>query len=161
MKAKDVLNLPWKKVTDWSELTSSYKIIAKYNLEYYVSSTDVDVFVENVFRDIARKLDIPYKELKPILMAENKAFYTLKKRLFKIYKGCGGASPNLIGLQKTLRIPDISNIETAVTKDNVSSCLKLFEELSDIEKAVFLQKIGKINIKIERFAVETEETTVD
>ena len=160
MEAKDVMNLPWKKVTDWSELPASNEDSWRSG-KYYVCSADVDVFVANVFRDIARKLGIPYEELKPILTAENKAFYTLKERLFKAYTGYGKSNTQLIELENTLRVPDISNIETAVTQDNVSICLKLFEELSDIEKAVFLQKIGKINIKIERFAVETEETTVD
>ena len=56
-------------------------------------------------------------------------------------------------MEHTLRVPDLSNIENDVI-DNVSTCLNLFNGLSDIEKAEFLQKIGKIKIKIERFADE-------
>lgn len=158
MEPKDVIGLPWKKVTDWSELSASHEDVWG---RYFVCETDVNVFVENIYRDISHKLNIPCEQLKPILMTENDAFYTLKERLFKAYTGYGKSNTRLIELQNTLRIPDISNVETAVTADNVSICLKLFEDLSDIEKTIFLQKIGKISIKVERFAVQTEETTVE
>lgn len=155
MEAKDVIGLPWKKVSDWSELSASNE---DFWGNYFVCSTDVNIFVENIYRDISRKLNISYEQLKPILMAENEAFYTLKERLFKVYIGYSKNNTQLIELQNTLRVPDISNVETA---DNVSICLKLFEDLSDIEKTIFLQKIGKIRIKVECFAVQTEETTVE
>ncbi len=158
MEAKDVMNLPWKKVTDWSELPASGE---SWSGKYYVCDIDVDVFVENVFRDIARKLNIQYEQLKPILVAENEAFYSLKRRLYKTYTGYDRRNIRLDELQNTLRVPDISNIEDAVTVDAVSACLKLFEGLSNIEKVVFLQKIGKINVRIEHFAVQTEETMVE
>lgn len=158
MEAKDVKNLPWKKVTDWSELTASDKDKAG---DYFVCAADVKVFVENVYRDISRQLNIPYEQLLPILKDENGAFYTLKKRLFEDYSGYGKKNKQLVELENTLRVPDISNIENAVTEDKVGICFKLFEELSDIEKTVFLQKIGKINVKIERFPMQTEETTTE
>lgn len=158
MEEKDVTSLSWKKVTDWSELSATYE--NRWG-ECFVSETDVDVFVENVYRDIARQLNIPYEQLKPILTAENGAFNTLKKRLFKAYTGYAKKNAQLIELENTLRVPDISKIENIVTEDKVSICFKLFEELSDIEKMVFLQKIGKINVKIERFATQTEETVVE
>ena len=150
MEAKDVTSLSWKKVTDWSELSATHR---NYCGACYVSATDVEVFVENIYRDIARQLNISYEQLKPILTAENGPFNTLKKRLFKACTGYAKENAQLIGLENTLRVPDISNI---VTEDKVSICFKLFEELSDIEKTVFLQKIGKINVK-----VQTEETVVE
>ena len=67
----------------------------------------------------------------------------------------------LIDLENTLRIPDISKIGNVVAEDKVSLCFKMFEDLSAIEKMVFLQKIGKINVKIEHFAMPTEETPVE
>ena len=159
MEAKDVMSLPWKKVTDWSELSASYE--DRWREKYFVCAVDVNVFIENVYRDIARKLNIPYEQLEPILKAENEAFYSLKKKLFKAYSGYGRTNKRLIELQDTLRVPDTSNIEDTVTADNVSVCLKLFEGLSNIEKMVFLQKIGKINVKIEHFAVQAEESAVE
>lgn len=158
MEVKDVTSLPWKKVTDWSELSASE---IDFLGDRCVCETDVNVFVENVYRDISRKLNIPYEHLKPILKDENEAFYTLKGRLFKGGSRYEKKNSILIELENTLRVPDISNIENDVIEDKVGICFKLFEELSDIEKTIFLQKIGKINVKIECFAVQTEETVVE
>ena len=141
MEAKDVKSLPWKKVTDWSELSASNK--NEWDI-CFVCSSDVSAFVENVFRNIARQLSIPYEELKPILLDENTAFYTLKKRLFKLATGYTRENTQLIELENTLRVPDVSNIENTIKKDKMSACLELFKGLSDIEKTVFLQEINII-----------------
>lgn len=141
MEVKDVKSLPWKKVTDWSALCESY---TNFFGADFVTKKDVKVFVDNVYREIARQLNIPYEQLKPILETENEPFNTLKKKAFKGYAGLKKESAQLIALENTLRVPDVSSI---VAEDKVSSCFKLFEELSDIEKTAFLQKIGKINSK--------------
>ena len=156
MEAKDVLSLPWKKVTDFSDLSETYVDLVG---DSYVCKTDVDVFIENIYRDISRKLNIPYEDLNPILTAENNAFYKLKKQLFKKYNGFSRDSTRLVKLLNTLRVPDISNVEISVTANNVSICLKMFESLTDMEKTLFLQKIGKIDIKVEHFPTQT--TTVE
>ncbi len=158
MEAKDVMSLPWKQVTDWSELSAS---IENWIGDRFVGETDVNVFVENVYRDIARKLNIPYVQLKPILNAENAPFYSLKNRLFNDCNGYGKKNSNLIELENILRIPDISKVDNDADTDNVSACLKMFEELSNAEKILFLEKIGKINVKIEYCAVQSEDVTVD
>ena len=152
MEAKDVLSLPWKKVTDFSDLSETYVDLVG---DSYVCKTDVDVFIENIYRDISRKLNIPYEDLNPILTAENNAFYKLKKQLFKKYNGFSRDSTRLVKLLNTLRVPDISNVEISVTANNVSVCLKMFESLTDMEKTLFLQKIGKIDIKVEHFPTQT------
>lgn len=156
MEAQDVMSLPWKKVTDWSELSASHEEQSIFDGGYYVCERDVDAFIENLFRDIARQLKTPYEQLESILRDENAAFYSLKKSLFakNVYER---GNSRLVQLQNTLRVPDTKPIIV----DKVADCLKLFEELSDIEKTVFFQKIGKIKVKIERLVVETEETTVD
>lgn len=152
MEAKDVLSLPWKKVTDFSDLSETYVDLVG---DSYVCKTDVDVFIENIYRDISRKLNIPYEDLNPILTAENNAFYKLKKQLFKKYNGFSRDSTRLVKLLNTLRVPDISNVEISVTANNVSVCLKMFESLTDMEKTLFLQKIGEIDIKVEHFPTQT------
>ena len=148
MEKKNVITLPWTKVTDWSGLSASH-VESIFREKYCVCELDVDVFVENIYRDISRKLNIPYEQLEPVLVAENSAFYKLKVQLFTTCSAFERKNPQLIELQNSLRIPDISNVETSVTADNISSCLMLFENLSDIEKMIFLQKIGKINIKVQ------------
>lgn len=48
-------------------------------------------------------------------------------------------------LQNALIVPDTDFI----TGNKVQRCERLFIELSDAEKLEFLNKIGKINVKIE------------
>lgn len=157
MEAKDVKKLPWKQVTDWSALSATNE---NWKGEHFVCETDVNVFVENVYRDISRQLNIPYEQLQPILVAENAPFNSLKAHLFKVYTGYGRKNTNLIKLEGSLRIPDISKAENDVATDNVSVCMKMFKGLSDIEKMLFLEKIGKISVKIEHYAVQAEDVAV-
>ena len=42
MEAKDVTRLPWKKVTDWSELSTSEEGFFRRNL--FVTATDISIF---------------------------------------------------------------------------------------------------------------------
>ena len=152
MGAKDVLNLPWKKVTDFGDLSTTHEDRRGY---LYVCETDVDTFIENIYRDISRKLNISYENLCPILKAENNAFYKLKEHLFSKYDGYARKSTRILELLDTLRVPDISNVEISVAANHVSICLKMFESLTDMEKTLFLQKIGKIDIKVEHFPTQT------
>ena len=145
MEAKDVMNLPWKGITDWSELPAVW--IADKG-DYCVTVEDIDVYIENIFRDIARQLKIPYETLLPILKDENHAFYSLKEQMFQNDLIYGVTGSRLTDLKRLLRVPDISNIKEIDTADNVSCCLEMFEKLSDVEKIEFLQKIGKINVTI-------------
>lgn len=152
MEAKDVLNLPWKKVTDFGDLSTTYEDFLGY---FYVCETDVDVFIENIYKDISRKLNISYEDLCPILKAENNAFYKLKEHLFSKRNCFSKKSTRILELLNTLRIPDISNVEISVAANHVSICLKMFESLTDMEKTLFLQKIGEIDIKVEHFPTQT------
>ena len=52
------------------------KFIFLKEQEYgYISKKDIIAFVENIFREVARKLDIPAKKLLPIMQDENNAFF--------------------------------------------------------------------------------------
>ena len=141
MEAKDVLTLPWERVKDWSLLSSSD--MRHDGAQTFVSYADVDVFVENLYRDISRKLGVDYKELKKILEEQNTGFYLLKARLFDKGKLYSRDNRRLIELENTLRVPVVEE------KDKLSECLKIFAELSDMEKVIFLQRIGKISVSIE------------
>lgn len=72
MNAKDISKLNWVPVTDWSELTQTYFTLFG---ESYVQKTDIEIFIENIFRDIARKLNLSYNDINKIQKEENSAFY--------------------------------------------------------------------------------------
>lgn len=137
MEAKDVRNLPWVQV-DWCDLpATNYSFF-----EYYVCWRDVDSFVTNVFKNVARELNIPFKELEPILKEENSAFFSLMDRLFLFNEDFYPTDSRLLNLEDLLMVPD-------TTANNLTTCLRLFEKLSEQEKLAFLQKIGKIKLTVE------------
>lgn len=72
MNAKDISKLNWVPVTDWSELTQTYFTLFG---ESYFQKTDIEIFIENIFRDIARKLNLSYNDINKIQKEENSAFY--------------------------------------------------------------------------------------
>ena len=154
MEAKDVRNLPWETVTDWSKLSATDQDIFG---NFYITKKDLDSFVTNVFRNISHKLHCPHEELLPILEEENEAFYTIYKEYFHDHCSFSLCRQEhlLKAFKNALRVPDTSGIEKPITKSNVDSCLQLFENLSDMEKIIFLQKIGKINVKVEYATVPT------
>ena len=65
MSACNVKKVKWIPVTDWNELTQTYSTFSGV----YVGENDVDNFVENVFRDVSRQLNMNYSELEKILVS--------------------------------------------------------------------------------------------
>lgn len=149
MYANEVKNLKWVSVLDWSELTMTH--FNRWD-KAFVGQTDVDSFVENVFKDVARKLNIPYTELEPILNEENSAFYSTKERLFKKYSGVSKDYLRLLELEKMLRIPDVTSVPDSTTQSNVEKFLADFSALNDREKLEILQRLETVSVKVEFFA---------
>lgn len=149
MYANEVKNLKWVPVADWSELT-----MTNFNIwdDASVGKSDVESFIENVFRDVARKLNIPYTELKPILKEENSAFYSTKDRLFNQFSGVPKAHSRLLQLEKMLRIPDVTTVPDNADQSKVDKFLTDFSALSDREKLEVLQRLGTVSVKVEFFA---------
>ena len=141
MKAEEVRNLNWVKLKNWDDITQSeYGDYGKR----YIGEVDVDSFVENIFREIARKLDIPANVLLPILEEENDPFYRVKKKYYSKYSGLGSSSEEFSELKTLLRIPDISFLdEESITVNTIiEHCLKL----SDKDKA---KVVNTLSLEIE------------
>lgn len=139
MRAKDVYSLPWKHVTDWSNLTASTESTTG---KYMVGIIDINIFVENIYRDISCELNIPYRILKPILKSKNRSFYRLKRSTFRDGYVYGFKDARLILLKRTLIIPDTSKISKKVTYNKLANCIEMYNQLSDEEKIEFLQETG-------------------
>lgn len=133
MRAEEVRNLNWVKVENWGDITQTE--YGRFN-KRFIGKEDIDCFVENIFREIARKLDIPSKELLPILKEENQPFYKIKKNIFSKYSGILSKEKEFIELKSLLRIPDISLFDKQ--KPTVDTVLEDFSKLSyeDKEKVV-------------------------
>lgn len=63
------------------------------------------VFADQLFRDIARKLNIPYYKIICILKKENKAYYTAVNKLFSSYGGVNKYYEPLSVIKKLLVVP--------------------------------------------------------
>ena len=120
MRANEVKNLNWVPVTDWSNLPQT--VFDWFNCSY-VGETDVYNFADDIFRHTARKLEIPYSELKPILEEENSAFYETCARLFYCYKGLAPNDKRLTNLKSLLRIPEAPKV-------SISRVEKVFSDFS-------------------------------
>lgn len=107
MDTNEVKKLKWVCVENWSKL-----IPTSYNSEdsYNVVESDVDDFVENTFKEVAQNLNIPYKELKPILDERNSSFISAKERVFSTYGYMKIRHPILLKLENLLIIPDITTV---------------------------------------------------
>lgn len=149
MDANEVKNLKWMLVTDWSKLSKTYR---GFLGDLYVGESDVDCFVENVFKDVARRLNIAYSELEPILKEENSAFYSEKARLFGRYTSVTGYHMGLLKLEGMLRIPDVLAFFEDISKSSVDKVLYFFSALTDMEKLEVLQRLGQVSVKVEFFA---------
>lgn len=143
MDVKDVLSrLIWKRLTDWSTLTTTYKGSEK---DFAVSKEDLDVFVDFIIQDIAIKLQTNSKEIRPIFQKNNKLFYDLMREYFRYPQQTYATSDTaFLRLQSTLMVPNTD----AILESKLDMCTRIFEELSDDEKVKFLEKIGKVTIKV-------------
>ena len=129
MKPEEVRNLNWVKVKDWNNLIKTH-----YGKDgkRYIGKEDINNFVENIFRDISRKLEISSKELIPLLKEENVSFYETIERIYSKYSGLGGASDEFEEIKGLLIIPDISLYENK--KISADLILKQCSELSNEDK---------------------------
>ena len=133
MKPEEVRNLNWVKVENWKDITmSNYGDDNKM----YIGKEDINSFVESIFRDISRKLDISSEKLIPLLKEENESFYKIMEKFYSKYTGLGMGSTEFKELKTLLRIPDISFIDKGegITDIILEKCSKLSDE--DKEKIV-------------------------
>lgn len=143
MKVEELRNLNWVAVTDWSQLTKTH-LDNKNNAR--VGMRDIEHFVENIFRETARKLKVSYVELQPILKVENTAFFSAMQCLFSTtIDGFSKDDERLIELESMFRIPNISDTH----KSNVEKILTDFSSLTDIEKLEVLQRLKIATIKVD------------
>ena len=154
MRAEEVRKLNWVKVKNWSDITQTE--YGRFNKKF-IGEQDINSFVENIFRDIARRLDIPLKELLPILKEENQPFYKIKKNIYNKFAGLEIKDKEFSELKSLLRIPDISFLDKQ--QPTVNSILEDFSKLSyeDKEKVV-----DAINFEFERnFEVDAKQLIKD
>ena len=144
MDLKDVKSMKWTRVPDWRGLSAS----CAYSFGVFVTKIDIDNFVESIFWDVARRLNIPYTELEPILKEENSDFYVSKERLFDNHSiGVKKDDLTLLKTQRMLKIPDVTILGYDDDRTEVERILEAFAALSDIEKLQVLERLGTVKVE--------------
>lgn len=110
MESRDVINLNWKKFTNWSGLNATW--YDEEQQKSFVWERDIDLFLENIYQDLSLKLQIPYEHLVPIMVSRNMPFHMLKHKLFEnLYTPfIDKNDAELAMLQNLLNIPDTRQI---------------------------------------------------
>lgn len=153
MKPEEVRNLNWVKVEDWGEITATYED----RNGSLISENDIIAFVENIFRDVARKLDIPAKKVLPIMKAENNAFFQIKAEIFSNYEAIGSQSEEFLGLKKLLRVPDVYFSDKR--KITLDTLIEEINKLSDEDKKKI---IDALSLEVEtNFLCDSEKVIKD
>ena len=144
MDAKQIRQLEWINFTDWgSKVPKTY--VGRYG-DMLISKQDLESFVENIFRNVARQLNIEYSVAQQILIEENTAFFDLMKKIYQEYSGLKESGDNIKSLQKLLMIPDVSSVPKK--ECNVEKILKDFETLKEVEKVEVLERLKLISVHI-------------
>ena len=142
IKKEELLKLPWFQLKDWSNLTATGYDESEGS--YYVEKKDMDYFIENLYRNMARRIEMPYEDFKEIMEGQNSAFYKLKHRMFgwrSAWARYGRENKELLALESLFMVPDISQI---VEKNKADTCLQLFRELSALDQNKLLKKMQEV-----------------
>lgn len=125
MEAKDILKMDWTYLPgkEWGKLPfdrvdnteilrSAYKIL---EIDKYVEPEEVvrlnrrklEIFIEQQYRRISRKLGVPYTELEGILKEENAPFYTLLDFYYGEAESIQLTIEIVCELKQTFLLPDL------------------------------------------------------
>lgn len=135
LQAEILENIPWTRVGDWSDLTSSRKSGKKGRISD-IREKDIDDFVAKRIRKISERLKMPYDDVRVIINRNNGKFYQEKKKFFTNRNSCSLQEPGLRYLENTLIIPDIDN--------KSSKCYLIFGSLTSQQKQLLLEAVQRV-----------------
>lgn len=112
MNAQEIRNLKWVKLEELEEY-ENWKLLPRrtINEKSYIENALLDIYLDDVYKQIARKLNISFKDLSTIIKEENSSFYTLKKEIFIRSTSRIGTDDGAWDLLKSyLMIPDVNSV---------------------------------------------------
>ena len=137
MTLNDIRKLNWITLEDWSKIPATSRA-------GYISEDDMDCFIKDIVRDVARKLNLPFADVFGIIKDENPAFFASKRKVYSSISGLSTGSVDFVMLKKLFKIPDTSKVK----KDNVGELIETFYSLSDMDKLRFLESIKVFSVKV-------------
>ena len=108
MDASELLNFKWKNLSglNWEKIPDTY---CRNERSYYTKES-VEIFVESVFRGIARELGVPFEEIRNVLEEENKPFFRELNRVFKEMGTDALVWSYISDLRQYFFVPDVQKI---------------------------------------------------
>lgn len=108
MEASELLNLKWKNlsISTWEKIPDTFV----RNERSYYTKESVDIFVEFIFRGIARELGVPFEEIRNVLEEQNKPFFRELDRIFKEMDKDALVWPYISDLRQYFFVPDVQKI---------------------------------------------------
>ena len=139
MNIKEIRNLEWNILWDWSKVpkTPSFKL-----KKSFISKNDIHIYIIDVVKDLARKLDIEYSELYKLIQEENEAFYSTMENIFSKNGLLTESDPNFNMLCELFKIPSIPS------SDPVKTLLNNFNKLNDFQKLEVLANLKLISVNV-------------
>lgn len=110
--------------------------------EYSYAESDIDNFVEIVFRQVAEELKVKFSDVSDILYGRNRDFLEKKAKYFENNEVLCESEDEYSVLMYSLKIPSVSNLRCSP----VDRFIKEFRELKTEEKAEVLTRIDKAKI---------------
>lgn len=140
MNIADIRKLHWSTIDDWSYIPKT--CFGKFRR--YISKSDINNFITQNVRILARKLCVDYNELYKLISDENEAFYSIMDELFQRCEGVGANDEEFLALQEFFRVPCLPYLHS----DPVASILLDFEKLNDRQKEEVLSKLKSESTKV-------------
>lgn len=131
MSAKDLRRLKWIQVENWDMLISEHPFEHKGE---FVGRKEMYSFVDYIAKDIARKLNMPYRKVAEVIRSENMNFFRCVYEAFGKYGVAKINGQKVSQLKKMLLVPQV----TYTVKDVV----QMYELLSEEDKDSFRELIS-------------------
>ena len=123
MTVQEIRNLKWVRLEETEEY-KDWNLLPKrtWGTDVYIRNDLVELYLDDVYKQISRKLDISFDELSKLIKEENATFYTLKKEIFT-RSNVKDSDKSWKAIKSFLMIPDITSVPMVpiVPKDKLES----------------------------------------
>lgn len=133
----------WLKVERWKEMRCSNPYDEYLDNEY--TESDLDNFVEILFREFAEAIKVRYSIVKDILYGHNTPFFEEKARYFSEYSAICPSEDTFKSLTNKLFLPSTYGLDK---QSNVQAFLDSFAELELKDKVEILDRLSTAKLEL-------------
>lgn len=142
MLAAKLSSCTWNRVPTWVNMRCSNPGDEYLDNEY--SESDLDNYVELLFREVAEKINVKYGYIRDILYGRNSTFFEEKARYFSDYAYIQPSEDEFESLTSKLLLPSTFELEK---KSTVQLFLDSFNELELKDKVEVLERLSMAKLE--------------